>query len=1035
MSAAPSFSSFPDLSPQTSQEQSKGKIKKRQRSRSSSRDRERRKDRGKDKHDTRKREKDRGKRHREHKTHDERQEAYDVRKDERDASLRYFYSDRRGDPLNITYGRIHSGDIPKYNVYHRGRKVLGLDSAWVAHRTGHGVEVFLRGPRKAPALTDARSRALLARPPTQHITPNPEKYAEVDGVITVPRRQRATAVPEDTYRAITADDRARNESDSSEDEDEEESSEEEADDGRPVLSYHQEKLAELNRRVTAEPTNEHAWLDLLRESLVDVPPDSKNATTARAEITTAILGRALTFNPRALTLRREYVKAGEEIWHESRVRAEWEAALKVGDADMWMEWLEWRIGQAKDALSGIVEDAGRVLASTEDDMLRVRVLWRMAELFKSAGYVERAMALFQAQAEWVLRLPPILRDHPFTHQLDELEEFWDSEHARIGEPNSAGWASWVAAGKPALTSQPTATASSALPRPPTADPHTRWAQSETLADTFACLPTRTFDENADADPYSTIVFSDVRPLLSPLRDPAAVDVLRTAWLALLGLWVPSNGVGEWDDRWARAHLARADYVRRIFERYTVQAGVGADAVAGTLVGRELVYGDVFGPVKGWARGVVRPMEGKGKARAMLWRPEDVEDVRAEVVRAVFAQMRRAGGDEEWDALALAFEAALRNWKAATKLSRSFLASARDSLPHWCMHAQLERLRGRLDEARKVYNTVLVASRPSDGEPGAAQLWSDWAEMEWLDGKPDGALSIVMKAAGVEGQGGIAALRARRGLDDLIRAALRWKDREAWVKLRALFELLSTQALPPALTVFDSHMPDSDVARESMTVSALLLAYRHSIVLRTPTPPALLRERARAALDAYPSNSVVLAMVLEAEKGQAIAGYLRDIRGEGQHAKDVTRRAMDVWAGGWNGRWQLEAERTRTGLAMAVERSRTKGSAVLWRLYIELEVRSGDFQSAKRLLYRAVRECPFAKGLYVLAFDALRPAFSVRELAELGDLMAERDIRMRRGVDEIEAGAAEESSGDESGTDGGDEELEQQASEYRRLMPY
>lgn len=29
---------------------------------------------------------------------------------------RLFYSDRRGDPLNIQYGGLHAGDIPRYHV-------------------------------------------------------------------------------------------------------------------------------------------------------------------------------------------------------------------------------------------------------------------------------------------------------------------------------------------------------------------------------------------------------------------------------------------------------------------------------------------------------------------------------------------------------------------------------------------------------------------------------------------------------------------------------------------------------------------------------------------------------------------------------------------------------------------------------------------------------------------------------------------------------------------------------------------------------
>jgi len=29
---------------------------------------------------------------------------------------RFFYSDRKGDPLNIQYGGLHAGDIPRYHV-------------------------------------------------------------------------------------------------------------------------------------------------------------------------------------------------------------------------------------------------------------------------------------------------------------------------------------------------------------------------------------------------------------------------------------------------------------------------------------------------------------------------------------------------------------------------------------------------------------------------------------------------------------------------------------------------------------------------------------------------------------------------------------------------------------------------------------------------------------------------------------------------------------------------------------------------------
>lgn len=41
--------------------------------------------------------------------------------------------------------------------------------------------------------------------------------------------------------------------------------------------------------------------------------------------------------------------------------------------------------------------------------------------------------------------------------------------------------------------------------------------------------------------------------------------------------------------------------------------------------------------------------------------------------------------------------------------------------------------------------------------------------------------------------------------------------------------------------------------------------------------------------------------------------------------------------------------------------RTKASPVLWRIFIEFEIRVGDLKKAKKLLFRAIGECPTVKG--------------------------------------------------------------------------
>ena len=240
-----------------------------------------------------------------------------------------------------------------------------------------------------------------------------------------------------------------------------------------------------------------------------------------------------------------------------------------------------------------------------------------------------------------------------------------------------------------------------------------------------------------------------------------------------------------------------------------------------------------------------------------------------------------------------------------------------------MHAQLEVLRGRLNDARKVYQAVLITSRPLKG---TSLLWWNWAEMEWLAGNNQQALNVVLRAVGVEGHGGISILRGRRGLDDAIQDEVQWQHRERWIKIRALLELLANEGALCACGIFDAYLAGEQpksVQRESLLVSCLTMLYHYGVVLKNPTPPATLRQRVKGALEEYPSNSVILGIFLEGERGQGVWGRVREMLGESSgKAKDVMRRVEEVWIAGWErGRWVSEIERTRSGLGAAVESER------------------------------------------------------------------------------------------------------------------
>lgn len=259
---------------------------------------------------------------------------------------------------------------------------------------------------------------------------------------------------------------------------------------------------------------------------------------------------------------------------------------------------------------------------------------------------------------------------------------------------------------------------------------------------------------------------------------------------------------------------------------------------------------------------------------------------------------------------------------ALKLSRTILSANQTSLSHWANHALLERSRHKFDEARKIYDTLLPSPDPSQ-----SLLWWDWAELEWLSGKKDEVIKIILHSAGITGSGGVHILRAKSGLEGWIRSdGGRWTVREAWVKLRALLELIITGDPALAMEIYDQFLPltEDNLARESLIVSGLVMLYRHALVLKNPTPPTLLQTRAREMIRLYPSNSVVLGVLLESEKGCGIFGHWKELRAgrTEREENDLVESVGELWVSGWKkGRWRAEVERVRDGLMSVLEGSR------------------------------------------------------------------------------------------------------------------
>lgn len=111
------------------------------------------------------------------------------------------------------------------------------------------------------------------------------------------------------------------------------------------------------------------------------------------------------------------------------------------------------------------------------------------------------------------------------------------------------------------------------------------------------------------------------------------------------------------------------------------------------------------------------------------------------------------------------------------------------------------------------------------------------------------------------------------------------------------------------------------------------------------------------------------------------------------------------------------------------------SPALWRIYLEFELKTGQINRAKALLFQAVASCPWVKDFYLLAFDQLRSAFTSTQLDAWANVMAERQIRTRTDVEELLVDWVPEGDSASESESQGELEIEHRAQELRRLRPY
>ena len=165
------------------------------------------------------------------------------------------------------------------------------------------------------------------------------------------------------------------------------------------LTAQQEAIKELEIILIRDSTLIDSWFSLIHLSVAEIPITSRRFPIAKANISLAILKRALDAHPQNRTsvrLRVAYLEAGEEIWQRDKQAKEWEAALialggtgiDLGNREMmWSAWVNWVMRNAKN-VDDFLSAFRRVFAVfnvEEAEMIRVRLLWRLCVHLHESG--------------------------------------------------------------------------------------------------------------------------------------------------------------------------------------------------------------------------------------------------------------------------------------------------------------------------------------------------------------------------------------------------------------------------------------------------------------------------------------------------------------------------------------------------------------------------------------------------------------------------------------------------------------------------
>lgn len=227
------------------------------------------------------------------------------------------------------------------------------------------------------------------------------------------------------------------------------------------------------------------------------------------------------------------------------------------------------------------------------------------------------------------------------------------------------------------------------------------------------------------------------------------------------------------------------------------------------------------------------------------------------------------------------------------------------------------------------------------------------------------------------------------------------------------------------TLFTSRLPPQSPIPELFHQSCAKLLYHH-VVHAHSFKPSLIRSTLSESIRLFPQNTIFLSLYAWNESRFRVDDRVRSViqsivlssttPGDRQPAESVTSHFFAIYIELHRGiALGSNTHTVRGTFERNVDSNCGKQSAVLWKLYFLFEYSRGEMHRAKGVFYRAISACPWAKELYLLAFEYLRDTLSLRDLRGVYEAMVEKGLRVHVSLEEMwestdEAAANQRSAG-------------------------